>query len=488
LSNGYNASVKRRLGKELYRYGVCALIVAANVLLFGRYFHLNPTTVALSFLLGVLLVSAFWGLWYAVFLAVVSTAAFNFFFLPPVGTFTIADPQNWVALFAFLVTAIVASDLSNRARKEAENATQRRVDVERLYSFSQTLLESENVVQLLNALPRYVVETFGVREVAILLNNRKDIYRSSSEPGRLSADYLEMAAGRGEPFSDPAQQIRVMPLRLGIRIVGAMGVIGDISHESLEALGSMVSVAIERAGAIESLTRAEAARESEQLRSALLDAVTHEFRTPLTSIKASVTAMLESTTLQGPERQELLTVINEETDRLNRLVGEAAEMARLDAGQVELHIAYYSVKDVIDAAKQQAKQALAHREVKIDMPEGLSEIKVDVERIGEAVAQLLENAAKYSPADSPIFITASESRDGVAISVADRGAGIDAFELGLIFERFYRGRQQRQRVQGTGMGLAIAKAIVEAHGGTIAVTSQLEHGSVFTITLPAAQK
>jgi two-component system sensor histidine kinase KdpD len=357
-----------------------------------------------------------------------------------------------------------------------------------LYSFSQVLLESENVVQVLNALPGYVVETFGVREVAILLSSRRDVYRSSSEPGRLDSTYLETAAGRGEPFSDPVQQIRIMPLRLGVRIVGAMGVVGEISYESLEALGSMVSVAIERAGAIESLTRAEAARESEQLRSALLDAVTHEFRTPLTSIKASVTAMLESTALQAEERQELLTVIDEETDRLNRLVGEAAEMAQLDAGQVELHLDLYSVGDVIELAREQVKQVLAQREVRVDIASKLPKIRVDAGRIAEAVAQLLENAAKYSPADSPIIITAALAREGIAISVADRGAGIDAFELGLIFERFYRGRQQRLRVQGTGMGLAIAKAIVEAHGDTIAVTSQTERGSVFTLHLPSSEK
>ena len=197
--------------------------------------------------------------------------------------------------------------------------------------------------------------------------------------------------------------------------------------------------------------------------------------------------MLGSSTLQDAERQELLTVIDEETDRLNRLVGEAAEMARLDAGQVELHIEMHTVDEVIGRAREQVKQALTQREVQLEIAPDLPQLRVDADRIAEALAQLMENAAKYSPVESPITITAVTQRDGIAISVADRGAGIDAFEMGLIFERFYRGRQQRLRVQGTGMGLAIAKAIVEAHGGTIAVTSQLDHGSVFTITLPLSQ-
>jgi two-component system sensor histidine kinase KdpD len=180
-----------------------------------------------------------------------------------------------------------------------------------------------------------------------------------------------------------------------------------------------------------------------------------------------------------------LTVINEETDRLDRLVGEAAEMSQLDAHQVELRCEPSSVRDVVAEALEISKQALAGREVKLQIPDDIPRVRVDKERIAEVLVQLLENAAKYSPQGTPITITAEATKALVGISVADQGPGIDDMEQSLIFEKFYRGRDQRYRIQGTGMGLAIAKAIVEAHRGTLDVTSQLGSGSVFHFTVPA---
>jgi two-component system sensor histidine kinase KdpD len=282
---------------------------------------------------------------------------------------------------------------------------------------------------------------------------------------------------------DEERQLCFVPLRIGVRPVGSLGLEGAVlSRETLEAVGSLVAISIERAGAVETLTRNEASRESEKLRSALLDSVTHEFRTPLTAIKLAVTTLLASDPVTAEARQELLTVINEESDRLNRLVGEAAEMAQLDAQQVELRRESHPVRAVIEAALERAKQMLAGRDVKL--PEKLPPVGVDLERIAEVLVQLLENAAKYSPAETPITITAEPTGKMVSISVADRGPGIDDMEQSLIFEKFYRGRDQRYRIQGTGMGLAIAKAIVEAHGGTIGVTSQPGSGSVFSFTVP----
>jgi two-component system sensor histidine kinase KdpD len=444
--------------------------------------HVNHTTVALMFLVMVLLTSAYWGLRYAVVLAIGATAAFNFFFLPPVGTFTIADPQNWVALFAFLVTALVASNLAERARREAEESKQRRRDVERLYGLSQRLLASENVLELLNALPMYVQETFSMKSVAVMAADQPTIHRSSID-AVFDETVLRSTLLRGEPITQGG--VSYVPLRLGMRTVGALGVTGDeLSREALDALGSLAGLAIERARALEALSKHRAEQEHERLRSALLDSVTHEFRTPLTSIKASVTTLLSAATIDEPGRRELLTVIDEETDRLNRLVGEAAEMAQLDAGMFKLDLQPHAIQDAIEPALQDAKASLEDHPVEVIAAVDLPKVRIDVQRIREVLMHLLENAGKYSDAGVPIKVT-SEVRDGrLVTSIADRGPGIDSFEQTLIFEKFYRGQHQRYTAPGTGMGLAIARVIVEAHGGTVGVVSQMGSGSVFSFSLP----
>ena len=442
----------------------------------------NHTTVALMFLVTVLLTSAYWGLRYAVVMAVGATAAFNFFFLPPIGTFTIADPQNWVALFAFLVTALVASNLAERARSEAEGAKQRRREVERLFSLSQRLLASENVLELLNALPLYVQETFSVGSVAVMAAEHPTIYRSSLD-AKFDETVLRSTLLRGEPITQSG--VSYVPLRLGMRTVGALAVTGDaLSRETLDALASLAGLAIERARALEALSTNRAEQEHERLRTALLDSVTHEFRTPLTSIKASVTTLLSGASLEEPGRRELLTVIDEETDRLNRLVGEASEMAQLDSGMFKLDLQPHSIGEAVELALQDAKASLENHPVEVKVAADLPKVRMDLARIREVLMHLLENAGKYSGSGVPIKVTSEVKGDRLVTSVADRGPGIDSFEQSLIFEKFYRGQHQRYSAPGTGMGLAIAKVIVEAHGGTIGVVSQLGSGSVFMFGLP----
>jgi two-component system, OmpR family, sensor histidine kinase KdpD len=483
----YNRAVKPAMVKITLHYLGALGIVAAIVFAGHLVVRVNPTTVALAFVIAVVMVSANWGLRPAIFLALLATLAFNYYFLPPVGTLTIADPQNWVALFAFLVTAIIASQLAERARREAQSANERRSEAERLYKFSQLLLYSENIAELLNAIPRYIVESFGVDAAAISLTNRPDVYRSSAERELLDRHSLHLVAMRGEPQIDLERRVVFMPLRMGLRVVGSMGLAGaQLSRETLESMSSLIAIATERAGAVEKLSKAEAARESEQLRSALLDSVTHEFRTPLTGIKASVTTLLSNPRLEEAQREELLTVINEESDRLNRLVGEAAEMAQLEAHQVELRLGQHQIQEAVDDAVAKSKAILCKHPVTVQLPENLPAARIDVERISEVVSQLLENAAKYSAPETPIYINGEVKDQMIMLSVADRGPGIDDFEQSLIFEKFYRGRNQRMQIQGTGMGLAIAKAIVEAHGGQIGVTSQLGRGSVFYFTVPVA--
>jgi two-component system, OmpR family, sensor histidine kinase KdpD len=477
--------MQRFLGARVLGAAVSLLVVAGIVLAYRHVLRVNQTTVALSFLLAILAVSAVWGMLVSAFMSVVAMLAFNYFFLPPVGTLTIADPQNWVALFAFLVTSMTGSRLSSRIRKEADEAHQRRREVERLYGFSRQLLGEGNVIQLMNAIPDYIVESFEAGAAELFLPQKEKFYRSGFGAAHLDQEKMKMAFLDDEQTLDAEHAEYFIPVRMGVRPIASVGISGaQLSRQSVDAIGTLVAIAIERARAVEQLGQTEAERQGERLKSALLDSITHDFRTPLTSMKAAVTALLTSKNSDTAQSHELLTVINEECDRLNHLVEEAGEMAKLEAGEVKLDLVPTSVEEIIDAALAHCKSALAGRRVDVRVAKGLPPVRADLERAKEALVQLIENANLYSPKEEPITITAELTGDTVTTSVADRGPGIDDFEQTMIFDKFYRGKDQRYLVRGTGMGLPIAKAIIAAQQGTITVTSQLGHGSVFSFTLP----
>lgn len=477
--------MQRFLGGRILGAAVSLVAVTVITLFYSRALHVNQTTVALSFLLAILAVSAVWGMVVSAFMSVVATVAFNYFFLPPLGTLTIADPQNWVALFAFLVTSITGSQFSTRIRKEALEANQRRREVERLYRFSRQLLGEGNVIQLMNAIPDYIVECFEAGAAELFLPQKDKFYRSGFGAPHLDEEKMKTAFLRDEMTLDAEHAEYFVPVRMGVRAIASLGISGaPLSKQSVEAIGSMVAIGIERARAVEQLGQTEAERQGERLKSALLDSITHDFRTPLTSMKAAVTGLLTSGNSNSPQSRELLTIINEECDRLNHLVEEAGEMAKLEAGEVTLDLAPTPIEEIIDAALAHCKSALGGHHVIIRVAEGLPPVRADLERAKEALIQLIDNANLYSPKDKPITITAELSGDTVTTSVADRGPGIDDFEQTMIFDKFYRGKDQRYLVRGTGMGLPIAKAIIAAQQGSISVTSQLGHGSVFSFTLP----
>jgi two-component system, OmpR family, sensor histidine kinase KdpD len=476
--------VPRRAPARVLQFALALGIVLGIAFFYRLVLSVNQTTVALTFLLAILAVSTVWGFAVAAFMSVVAMLAFNFYFLPPFRTFTIADPQNWVALFVFLVASLIASRLAARVRLEAEEAQRRRREVERLYAFSQQLLVSGNVISLLNAIPNYIVEIFGVGAAALYLDYKRKFYHSGMG-AFLDEEEMRRSMGREEPLLDAARGLCFVPVRMGPRAIGSLAISGRLlSRQTLEALGTLIAVAFERARAVEELGKTEALREGERLKSALLDSVTHDFRTPLTSIKASVTGLLSAPGTSPSQQTELLTVINEECDRLNQLVGDAAEMARLDAGEFELDLKPLAMAEIVAAALQHLRSALGDRPVHVEVSPDLPRVRADFARVKDVLVRLVENANAYSPAGQPITISA-EAQDGFLVTnVADRGPGIDEMELGLIFDKFYRGKDQRYLIQGTGMGLPIAKAIVEAHGGTIGVTSQLGRGSVFSFRLP----
>ncbi|HTQ97838.1 MAG TPA: DUF4118 domain-containing protein [Candidatus Acidoferrum sp.] len=465
---------------------VAAILLASITFGYNKLLHVNQTTVALSFLLAILAVSAVWGMVVSVFMSVSAMLLFNYYFLPPVGNFTIADPQNWVALFAFLFTSIMGSQLSARIRKEADSAHNRRREVERLYAFSQKLLGEGNVIQLMNAIPNFLVDCFEAGAAELFLPQKDKYYRSGYGAAQVDEEQMKTAFLRDETISDPVKALYFLPVRLGVKPIGSLGISGArLSRQTLEAISSLVAIAIERARAIEQIGETEAERQGERLKSALLDSIAHDFRTPLTAIKAATTDLL-SNVEDHSQQQELLTIVNEECDRLNHLVEEAAEMARLEAGEIQLNIEPVAVATLIEGALHHLKKSLGDRKIILNISPNLPPVRADLERTQDILVQLIDNAHLYSPKDQAITVSAEQTGDAISFSVADRGAGIDSFEQSLIFDKFYRGRDQRYQVRGTGMGLPIAKAIVTAHGGTIFVTSQLGSGSVFTFTLPVA--
>jgi two-component system sensor histidine kinase KdpD len=471
--------------RELFHIAESILIVALVTFVYSNIPQVSQTTVALTLLLAVLFAATRWGLGVGVVTALFSTALYDYFFIPPIHTFYISDQQNWFALVAFLAVSITASRLSQNARIRAIEATRRRREVERLYDFSQQLLTTENVLELNNSLPELVRTVFQCGSVAMFISESRRIYRSENALQSLGDAELQIAATQTEiQWKDDGDTCYV-PLRIGVRVMGSLGIAGGVpSRETLEALSSLTAVAVERAGIVEQLGKTEASRESERLRSALLDSVTHDLRTPLTSITASVTSLRSGFALTDAERDELLTVIDQESVRLNNLISQAVEMAQLDAGQVPLEMHPQSINELLEAVLKDAVFNPKEHPVDLRVPPDLPRVLMDRNMIMKVMHHLLENALKYSEPGKPVVISAEKEDGQLLLSVADRGAGIDPMEQALIFDKFYRGQGQRYRVTGTGMGLAIAKAIVEAHGGTISVTSQLGQGSVFTVSLP----
>lgn len=485
IALSYNVLMSRFLAGRGFGFVVAAVLLFSITIGCRRILHVNQTTVALSFLLGILAVSAVWGMVVSVSMSLSAMLLFNYFFLPPTGTLTISDPQNWVALGAFLLTSTVGSQLSARIRREADAANNRRREVERLYLFSQKLLGEGNVIQLMNTIPNYLVECFEAGAAELFVPHKEKFYRSGYGAAQIDEQMMKKTYSRDEATSDPQQALHFVPVRMGVKPIGSLGISGArLNRQTLDAVSSLVAIAIERARAVEQLGETEAERQGERLKSALLDAIAHDFRTPLTAIKASVTDLLQAMPAHSEQQNELLTIINEECDRLNHLVEEAAEMARLEAGQIELHFEAVSPEKLIEAAVQHQKKTLGDRPIILNVDPDLPVVRADVTRATDILVQLIDNAHIYSPKEQPITITAERAGDFVNFSVADRGPGIDPFEQGLVFDKFYRGRDQRYQVRGTGMGLPIAKAIVTAHGGSITVTSQLGHGSVFSFTLP----
>ena len=480
--------------------GAVALVTVAY-----RWGHFaNPTTVALTYLLVVLIVAAVSRLSVAIVTSAMSVLLLNFFFLPPVGRFTIADPQNWIALLVFLAVSLVASNLSSVVRQRTVEAVERRDEMARLFDLSRDVLLTTDSREAVQQLTRFVARRFDLDYVAIALPRDADweIVATGSAPIELDREELSRAAGGAPPtlefdareradaghrtIAAGGRDVRIVPLRLGLKPIGLLAAAGrPVEPGSLDALGGVVAIAVERVQLLEERKAAELARQSEALKSALLNSLGHDLRTPLTAIRVAATN-LQASWLSDSERRDQSQVVLAEVERLTRLFEGILDMARIDAGAVATDVQWVHPAQIVESAREQVAHAVDSHPVRVEIRAD-SLVRLDPRLTAAALAHLLDNAAKYSPADSPIEVDASLADGDLVIAVRDHGPGVSSVDLPRLFERFYRGAQT-SRVSGTGMGLSIVRGLLAVERGRVWAENCPGGGARFTIAVPVEQK
>jgi len=459
-----------------------AVTVAARSLI-----PVNATTVGFAYLLLVLMVASTWGFIEASVLSIAATVAFNFFFLPPVGALTIADPQNWVALFTFLTTSLIASRLSTVARRRALDAIDRQQDIERLYAFSRAILLIEGSEPFPGELIRKLAEIFQL-DLAVLYDRRTgEFYRAGPFELQGLDDQLRNPALTGIARSND-QFCTLSAIRLGSEPIASLAIKGShITDSVLQGIANLVAIGLERARAQHLAHQIEATKRSEQLRTTLIDAMAHEFKTPLTSIRATTTLLLDSPDQAKESQIELLRIADEEAQHLGNLIDDTVAMARLDTGHIKVNLALTDLTEIVDEVVQSLRTEIQGRSLEVIQGREALVSALDRSLIKLALKQLIENALKYSIPGTPIRIRVHQENGSVALEVTDQGKGIPIQEQNRIFERFYRSPSVQNQIPGSGLGLSIAQSIMHAHGGDLTVTSYPGE-TTFRLILPGLTK
>jgi two-component system sensor histidine kinase KdpD len=488
----------------LGRYIVALLVVAVAL---GVSEAIEPwlgvENVDLVFLTAVVSVAIRYGLLPSLVASVAASLCYNFFFLPPIYTFTIADPTNVVAFFFFIVMAIVVSNVASRVRTQALVAVSRARTTESLYAFSRKLAGAGTLDDVLWATAYQAALMLKVRVVLLLPENDTIVVKAGYPPeDRLDEADLaaarwawqsNRAAGRGSDTLPGAKRL-FLPMHTGRGAVGVVGLDSDKSgplltpdgRRLLDALMDQAALAIERVRLVEDLDRAKRAAETDRLRSALLTSISHDLKTPLAGILGSASTLRGlSGALDGPAKQELITTIIDEAERLNRFIANLLDMTRLESGAIVPNAALHDLGELVGSALERTSKILAHHRVEVDLAKDLPMIEIDPVLFEQVLFNLLDNAAKYAPAGTTVRIQSWRDRDSIGLQVLDEGEGILPGDLEQIFDKFYRARKVDQVRAGTGLGLAISRGFIEAMHGTISAANRTDRtGAVFTIRLP----
>ena len=457
----------------------------------------------LVFLTAVVGIAVRYGLWPSLFASIVASLCYNFFFLPPVYTFTITDPTNVAAFFFFTAMAVVVSNVAARVRTLAVTAMARARTTKSLYAFSRKLSGAGTLDDVLWATAYQAASLLKVKVVLLLPEDGSIAVKAGYPPEDIldEADLAaakwawehNRAAGRGSDTLPGAKWL-FLPMRTGRGAIGVVGIDSDKpgplltpdQRRLLDALADQAALAIERVHLVEDLDQAKRRSEADRLRSALLTSISHDLKTPLAAILGAASTLRGfAGELDGEGKVELVATIIEESERLNRFIANLLDMTRLESGSIEPNMAPHDIGEIVGSVLERARKILAHHHVEVDIAPDLPMLALDPVLFEQVLFNLLDNAAKYASPETTVLIQSWQEGANVKLQVVDEGSGIPPEELDRIFEKFHRAQKEDQVRAGTGLGLSISRGFVEFMGGSITGANRSDrHGAVFTITLP----
>lgn len=468
---------------------------------------LEPTfdlvNVSLLYLLPVLLSAVRWGLWSSLFASLLGVLAFDYFFVPPLMSFSVSDIRYLLTFAVFLLVAVITATLAARLRTHAAAATERERRMAAVYSLSSRIAVETDMQRVLSTVAEMVAESLGVSAAILMPGSPPDelVLVADSREGGVSIGRKQIAvaqwvfkhgqqAGQGTEVLDGTEGLFI-PITEGPTSLAVLGVnfepgrlLTPEQKKDLEAFASLAVLAITRVRLANEAAQAKWLLESEKLHKALLDAVSHDLRTPLSSIVGAVTGLLaEGDKYDKDVKETLLKAIDEGARRMNRFITNLLDMARIDSGILKPHREWCDMLDIIGVAAKEVREMLPEARLTINVPEELPLVEADFGLLEQVLINLLENAAKYSPSDSSVFLNIDAKKGELRASVLDSGPPVPESDRERIFDKFYRLRSSRH-VTGTGLGLSISKAMIEAQGGRLWVEAGPGSGNAFIFTLP----